>query len=72
MRISILSVSATQIKNSFGAYLEKAMSEPVSIVKSSSKRKVAVILSINEYERLMALENAYWAQRAKKAAMDES
>jgi hypothetical protein len=28
---------------------------------------VAVILSINEYERLMALENAYWAQRAKKA-----
>ena len=30
-------------------------------------RSVAVVLSLEEYERLEALENAYWTARAEEA-----
>ena len=57
--------TATEMKNHFGEYLEGAISEPVVIEKSG--RSIVVMLSIKEYERLMALDDAYWAQKALKA-----
>ena len=53
------------MKNHFGQYLEEALSDPVVIEKTG--RPVAVMLSIKEYERLAALEDAYWAQKAIEA-----
>ena len=47
--------TATDIKNHFGRYLETSISEPVMVEKTG--RPVAVILSINDYERLAALED---------------
>jgi prevent-host-death family protein len=57
--------SATEIKNRFGEFLEKAQSAPVSIEKTG--RKVAVMISREEYERLIAIEDAMWGERAAKA-----
>ena len=58
-------VSATDAKTRFGQYLEKVHSEPVQIQKRD--QPVAVLLSYEEYERLMAMENEHWLALAKKA-----
>lgn len=58
-------VSATDCKTRLGQYLELAHSEPVAIQKN--ERSVAVLLSYSEYERLLAMENSYWLEQAKKA-----
>jgi len=60
-----MKTTATDIKNHFGQYLEESILEPVFIEKTG--RPVAVMLSAKEYERLTALEDAYWAQKAIKA-----
>ena len=59
------SVSATAAKNQFGQVLEAALTGPVTITKTG--RKVAVLLSWREYERLQALEDAWWAREAAQA-----
>jgi len=59
------SVTSTLAKNQLGQVLETALTEPVTITKTG--RKVAVVLSWKEYERLQALEDAWWAQEAKRA-----
>ena len=43
-------VSATEAKQSFGAVIDKAQREPVMIRKQ--KRDVAVIMSIEDYQRI--------------------
>ncbi|MBF0465707.1 MAG: type II toxin-antitoxin system Phd/YefM family antitoxin [Nitrospirae bacterium] len=58
-------VNATEVKNRFGQYLETSLSEPVVIEKTG--RAVAVMISMADYERLSALEDSYWAQRALEA-----
>lgn len=58
-------VSATDAKTRLGQYLEKVHSEPVQIQKKD--RPVAVLISYEEYGRLLALENAYWLAQAKEA-----
>jgi antitoxin Phd len=58
-------ISATEAKNRLGAVMDSALVEPVMIEKSG--RNSVVILSANEYERLLAMEDAYWASRAIKA-----
>lgn len=57
--------TATEIKNRFGEYLQFAIREPVLIEKTG--KPVAVLLSIDDYERLSALEDAYWIMKAQKA-----
>ena len=57
--------TATNIKNHFGQYLEASISEPIIIEKTG--RSVAVMLSMQEYERLTLLEDQYWAQKASLA-----
>lgn len=58
-------IAASEAKNSFGILLDSAQQEPVTLTKKG--RAVAVVLSIAEYERLEALEDAYWRERAQAA-----
>jgi antitoxin Phd len=58
-------IAATEAKNRFGAVIDQALAEPIMIEKSG--RASVVVMSASEYERLMALEDAYWASRAAKA-----
>ncbi len=62
----IRTATATDVKNRFGQFLELAQREPVAIEKTG--RRVAVIISEEEYNRLSALDDAYWIERAKQAA----
>ena len=58
-------VGATEIKNRLGRYIEMAMREPIFIEKTN--RRVAVLLSAEEYDRLTRLEDVYWGEKAKAA-----
>lgn len=58
--------AASEAKNQFGRLLDTAQREPVTIEKKG--RPVAVVLSLEEYERLEALDDAWWAARADEAA----
>lgn len=57
--------TATDIKNRFGEYLQSAIREPVLIEKTG--KPVAVLMSLDDYERLSALEDAYWIMKAREA-----
>jgi antitoxin Phd len=57
--------SATDVKNRFGEFLDESRSEPVVVNRNG--RNVAVLMSWAEYERLSALEDAWWAVRARAA-----
>jgi prevent-host-death family protein len=61
-------VSAKEAKDGFGALLDTAQREPVTITRKG--RAVAVVLSREDFERLEALEDAHWGQRARAAAAD--
>ena len=58
-------VTATEMKQRLGQYLTAALVEPVMVEKSG--KPVVVMLSMAEYERLQALEDAYWGERARQA-----
>ena len=57
--------TATDVKNRFGEYMDKAQQEPVTVEKTG--RRYAVLLGFDEYQRLIALEDAYWAAAAAQA-----
>ncbi len=63
-----MKTTATEFKTHLGIYLQGAIKEPVFVEKNN--RPVAVLLSIEEYERLIALEDKYWEQRADAAAKE--
>ncbi len=58
-------LGASEAKNRFGELLDLARREPVQIAKKG--RKVAVVLSIEEFERLSELEDELLAIKAEKA-----
>ena len=60
--------AAKEAKNRFGALLDSAQREPVTIQKNG--RAVAVLLSVEDYRRLDAAADAWWAERARQAAKD--
>lgn len=60
-----MAVSATELKNHLSEAMERAQQEPVVVSKSG--RPYAVLLSHAEYERLQALEDAVWEERARAA-----
>ncbi len=57
--------TATEVKNRFGEYLEKARHAPVTVEKTG--RKYVVMVSYEEYERLQAIEDQQWAMAAAEA-----
>ncbi len=59
------SVAAAKAKSNFGELIDSAVKEPVVITKN--ERAVAVMVSKEEYERLLAIEDAVWAARAQAA-----
>jgi len=59
------SVNATDIKNRFGEYLDAARLEPLAVNRNG--RNVAVLISAEEYERLSALDDAWWAMQAAQS-----
>jgi len=58
-------VSATELKNHLSEAMDTAQREPVVVSKSG--RPYAVLVSHSEYERLQAIEDRYWAERARTA-----
>ncbi len=60
-----MDVTATELKNRLGRYLDTAERVPV-IVKKSGRAK-SVIISHRMYERFLEIEDAYWAQKAREA-----
>jgi len=59
-------LAAKDAKNGFGRMLDSAQREPVTIAKNG--RPVAVVVSLEDYQRLAAIEDAWWAERARKSA----
>lgn len=57
--------TATEAKLHFGHILDKAAHEPIIIQKSG--RNVAVILSFDEYQRIIKAEDKYWIKKAQDA-----
>jgi antitoxin Phd len=64
-RMTIMDITATELKNRLGQYLDAAETEPVIIEKSG--RKKSVLISHDMYMNLVALEDAYWGEKAKQA-----
>jgi prevent-host-death family protein len=58
-------MSAKEAKDGFGLLLDTAQREPVTITKKG--REVAVLVSKADFERLEALEDAYWGHLAEEA-----
>jgi prevent-host-death family protein len=58
-------LGASEAKNRFGEMLDLARREPVQIAKKG--RSVAVVLSIEEFERFSDLENQLLALKAENA-----
>lgn len=61
-------LGASEAKNRFGELLDLARREPVQIEKKG--RSVAVVLSIEEFERFLDLENEILALKAEKAQQE--
>ena len=59
------SISAREANLRFGHYLLDAMTEPIVIEKH--KTPVVAMVSYKEYQRLINLENTYWAEKARAA-----
>ncbi len=60
-----MQITATELKNRLGRYLDAAETNPVFIKKSG--RNKSVLISNAMYEKLLAYEDAYWASKAKMA-----
>lgn len=58
------SMTAEDAKTNFGQFLDAANREPVSIMRNG--RQVAVVLSLEDYELLSAVEDAWWARQAER------
>jgi antitoxin Phd len=60
-----MTATATEVKNRFGAFLDEAQRSPVTVESNSRPR--AVLVSYDDYQRLQAMEDYYWNQRAMEA-----
>ena len=60
--------SAKEAKDEVGRLIDTALQEPVEGQKKG--RPVAVLLSLNEYKRFQAHEDAFWARKADKASKE--
>lgn len=60
-----MNVTATELKNRLGQYLEAAQVEPVVVEKSG--RVTSVVLSKHRYDQLCELEDIFWDLKARAA-----
>ncbi|MDX2254848.1 MAG: type II toxin-antitoxin system Phd/YefM family antitoxin [Pseudanabaenaceae cyanobacterium bins.39] len=61
-------LGASEAKNRFGELLDLARREPVQIAKKG--RSVAIMMSIEEFERFLDLENQFLALKADQAKQE--
>ncbi len=61
----MMHISSTNLKNKLGQYLEAAIKEPVIIEKNG--RPTSVVISYDEYQRFLALEDKLWVTEALEA-----
>jgi prevent-host-death family protein len=61
---SMQTLPAREAKNSFGRLIDMSQAGPVAIEKHG--RPVAMMISIAEFERLSAFDDAYWLAMAEK------
>jgi prevent-host-death family protein len=61
-------LGASEAKNRFGELLDLARREPVQIAKKG--RNVAIMMSIEEFERFLDLENQFLALKADQAKQE--
>ena len=57
-----------EIKAKFSAYLKASEKGPIVVTRNG--KAVAVLLSVEDYQRLDAAADAWWAERAREAAKD--
>ncbi len=60
-----MNATATEVKNRFGEFMDRAQREPVTVEKTG--RSYVVLISHEEYERLRSVEDAHWAALAGQA-----
>jgi antitoxin Phd len=65
-----MNVQATELKTRLGKYLDVAIKEPVIIEKNG--RNAAVIISFEQYNHLLELEDFYWGMKALEAEKEPS
>jgi antitoxin Phd len=63
--MKMINITATELKNRLGRYLDMAETDPVMVEKSG--RPKSVLISHEMYRKFLALEDAYWAQKAADA-----
>ena len=61
----MMRATATEVKNRFGEFLDRAQKEPITVERSG--RAVAVLLAQDEYERLQTMDDHFWSARALEA-----
>jgi len=61
-------ITATELKNRLGRYLEAAQVEPVIVEKSG--RTSSVVLSKRRYDQLCRLEDMLWDVKARNAEQE--
>ncbi|MEN0060073.1 MAG: type II toxin-antitoxin system Phd/YefM family antitoxin [Bdellovibrio sp.] len=59
-------MASKKAKDNFGELLDTAQREPIKITKKN--RPVAVVISLEEYQRLQELEDLVWAKKAQSAS----
>ncbi len=64
----MITINETEAKNRFDTYLQKSKNGPVIIEKNNQPS--AILISHEEYERLVTYEDAYWAKKADEAAQE--
>ncbi len=65
-----MNVQATELKTRLGKYLDAAIKEPVFVEKNG--RNTAVIISFEEYNHLLELEDFYWGIKALESEKQPS
>lgn len=65
-----MNVQATELKTRLGKYLDAAIKEPVFVEKNG--RNTAVIISFEQYNHLLELEDFYWGIKALESEQQPS
>jgi len=63
-------VTATELQSKTSSIIDQALTSPVQVTRNN--RSVVVLISNTEYERLQAVEDAYWGEMANIAVNMES
>ena len=63
-------MTASDAKNNFGELLDEARKNPIKIERNG--RPVAVVISAEEFERMEAMEDAWWGRQAEEAMKEGS